>query len=110
MLGSLFVALRAINNEFVYGFTQAMDGEKDPRNLMCAFKLVKDIIQHFDISAHIEVRHLADVQLSCIQHVTYHVCAQDLFEVTFCYFPITFKPPPDDPYGITADDLKQSLR
>lgn len=30
--------------------------------------------------------------------------------MTFCYFPITFKPPPDDPYGITADDLKQSLR
>ncbi|KAI7849449.1 Dos2-interacting transcription regulator of RNA-Pol-II-domain-containing protein [Circinella umbellata] len=81
-------ALKAINNEFVYGFTQAMDGEKDPRNLMAAFKLVKLIVQHFDIGAHVE----------------------DIFEVTFCYFPITFKPPPDDPYGITADDLKQSLR
>ncbi|KAI9275582.1 RNAPII transcription regulator C-terminal-domain-containing protein [Phascolomyces articulosus] len=81
-------ALKAINNEFVYGFTQSMDGEKDPRNLMAAFKLVKLIVQHFDIGAHVE----------------------DLFEVTFCYFPITFKPPPDDPYGITADDLKQSLR
>ncbi|CAG8724917.1 11146_t:CDS:2, partial [Scutellospora calospora] len=33
-----------------------------------------------------------------------------LFEVTFCYFPITFKPPPDDPYGITANDLKIALR
>ncbi|KAI7878974.1 hypothetical protein K492DRAFT_132041 [Lichtheimia hyalospora FSU 10163] len=81
-------ALRAINNEFVYGFAQAMDGEKDPRNLMSAFKLVKDIIDNFDISAHVE----------------------DVFEVTFCYFPITFKPPPDDPYGITADDLKQMYR
>lgn len=30
--------------------------------------------------------------------------------MTFCYFPITFKPPPDDPYGITSDDLKSSLR
>ncbi|KAI9315826.1 RNAPII transcription regulator C-terminal-domain-containing protein [Dichotomocladium elegans] len=81
-------ALKAINNEFVYGFTQVMDGEKDPRNLMAAFKLVKTIIQTFDISAHVE----------------------DFFEVTFCYFPITFKPPPDDPYGITAEDLKQCLR
>ncbi|KAI8148945.1 Dos2-interacting transcription regulator of RNA-Pol-II-domain-containing protein [Fennellomyces sp. T-0311] len=81
-------ALKAINNEFVYGFTQAMDGEKDPRNLMSAFTLVKEIVQHFDIGAHVE----------------------DIFEVTFCYFPITFKPPPDDPYGITADDLKQNLR
>ena len=28
----------------------------------------------------------------------------------FCYFPITFRPPPDDPYGITAQDLKDRLR
>jgi hypothetical protein len=35
---------------------------------------------------------------------------QDFFDITFCYFPITFRPPPDDPYGISADDLKQSLR
>lgn len=28
----------------------------------------------------------------------------------FCYFPITFRPPPDDPYGITAQDLKIRLR
>ncbi|KAG0182247.1 hypothetical protein DFQ29_005130 [Apophysomyces sp. BC1021] len=80
--------LRTINNEFVYGFIQVMDGEKDPRCLMAAFKLVKMIVDEFDISTYVE----------------------DLFEVTFCYFPITFKPPPDDPYGITADDLKLSLR
>lgn len=30
--------------------------------------------------------------------------------MTFCYFPISFRPPPNDPYGITADDLKVSLR
>ncbi|KAG1471140.1 hypothetical protein G6F56_002297 [Rhizopus delemar] len=81
-------ALKSINNEFVFGFTQILDGEKDPRNLMLAFKIVKNIVDQFDISTHVE----------------------DLFEVTFCYFPITFKPPPDDPYGITADDLKVSLR
>lgn len=82
------VALRAMNNEFVFGFTQVMDGEKDPRNLMKAFTLVREIVNNFDISNHVE----------------------DLFEVTFCYFPITFKPPPDDPYGISADDLKINLR
>ncbi|RMY78857.1 hypothetical protein D0862_13289 [Hortaea werneckii] len=36
--------------------------------------------------------------------------AQDLFDSVFNYFPITFKPPPDDPYGITAQDLKDRLR
>ncbi|CAI2171239.1 19808_t:CDS:10 [Funneliformis geosporum] len=71
-------------HDFVTGFIQAMDGEKDPRNLLLAFSLVKLIIHEFDISQNIEV--------------------------TFCYFPITFKPPPDDPYGITADDLKIALR
>ncbi|OAD79724.1 hypothetical protein PHYBLDRAFT_179221 [Phycomyces blakesleeanus NRRL 1555(-)] len=81
-------ALKTINDEFVSGFTHAVDGEKDPRNLMCAFKLIRTIIEKFDISTYVE----------------------DLFEVTFCYFPITFKPPPDDPYGITSDDLKSSLR
>ena len=30
--------------------------------------------------------------------------------MTFCYFPISFRPPPNDPYGITAEDLKTSLR
>ena len=34
---------------------------------------------------------------------------QDLFNITFCYFPITFRPPPDDPYGITTEDLKNAL-
>ncbi|KAI9256906.1 Dos2-interacting transcription regulator of RNA-Pol-II-domain-containing protein [Sporodiniella umbellata] len=81
-------ALKSINNEFVFGFTQILDGEKDPRNLMLAFKIVKAMVEQLDIVTHVE----------------------DLFEVTFCYFPITFKPPPDDPYGITADDLKVGLR
>jgi DNA repair/transcription protein MET18/MMS19 len=35
---------------------------------------------------------------------------QQLFDAVFNYFPITFRPPPDDPYGITAQDLKDRLR
>ncbi|KAI8637654.1 Dos2-interacting transcription regulator of RNA-Pol-II-domain-containing protein [Parasitella parasitica] len=81
-------ALKSINNEFVYGFTKELDGEKDPRNLLSAFQVMTSIVHNFDISAHVE----------------------DIFEVAFCYFPITFKPPPDDPYGITAEDLKIGLR
>ncbi|KAF8889317.1 ARM repeat-containing protein [Infundibulicybe gibba] len=36
--------------------------------------------------------------------------ARALFNITFCYFPITFRPPPNDPYGITTDDLRLALR
>ncbi|RHZ75216.1 hypothetical protein Glove_216g121 [Diversispora epigaea] len=88
LLHSHLNACKKLGTEFVKGFIQAMDGEKDPRNLLLAFSLVKLIIKEFDISQHVE----------------------ELFEVTFCYFPITFRPPPDDPYGITSDDLKISLR
>jgi hypothetical protein len=35
--------------------------------------------------------------------------AEELFEVTACYFPITFTPPPNDKFGITADMLRQGL-
>ena len=35
---------------------------------------------------------------------------QSLFNIVFCYFPITFRPPPNDPYGISTDDLRLALR
>lgn len=38
------------------------------------------------------------------------IVAQALFNITFCYFPISFKPPTHDPYGISPDDLKLALR
>ncbi|KAJ1993432.1 hypothetical protein H4R33_000687 [Dimargaris cristalligena] len=69
-------------------FIQAMDSEKDPRNLMVCFDLFPRIVRHFDVTGH----------------------ADDLFEVVFCYFPITFKPPPGDALGVTAEDLKAALR
>lgn len=33
-----------------------------------------------------------------------------LFDSVYNYFPITFRPPPNDPYGITAQDLKNRLQ
>ncbi|KAI8971440.1 RNAPII transcription regulator C-terminal-domain-containing protein [Mycotypha africana] len=80
---------------FISGFINCMDGEKDPRNLMVAFELVRAIIDRFDISRHIE----------------------DLFDVVFCYFPISFQPHPSsnnnrhsNPFGVSTEDLKDSLR
>lgn len=73
---------------FLPNFITYFEGEKDPRNLMIVFSLLQVPMTEWDISVH----------------------AQDLFEAVFNYFPITFKPPPDDPYGITAQDLKNRLR
>ena len=38
------------------------------------------------------------------------IFAEELFEVTSCYFPIDFRPPPNDPHGISTDSLIQGLR
>lgn len=84
-------ALRQLHegdHEFMPGFIAYFEGEKDPRNLMIIFSLLQVPMTEWDI----------------------HANAQDLFDSVFNYFPITFKPPPDDPYGITAQDLKDRLR
>ncbi|KZT07275.1 ARM repeat-containing protein [Laetiporus sulphureus 93-53] len=80
-------ALKSMGKEFLAGYISLAEGEKDPRNLLLAFAINRVLLLEFDISAHIE----------------------DLFNITFCYFPITFRPPPDDPYGIKTDDLKTAL-
>ncbi|KAJ3022175.1 mms19 nucleotide excision repair [Thoreauomyces humboldtii] len=81
-------AVRRLGPAFVSEYVQMVDGEKDPRNLLLAFRTVRLIIRQLDFAEH----------------------AEDLFGIVFCYFPITFRPPPDDVYGITADDLKLALR
>lgn len=81
-------ALKGISKRFVPGYISLVNGEKDPRNLVLCFGIDRVLLLEFDVKDHIE----------------------DFFNITFCYFPITFRPPPDDPYGITTDDLKNALR
>lgn len=81
-------------DEFVRTFLHVASGEKDPRNLITLFRLNRNInekILFSDSSTHAEY-------------------VADLFDVCFCYFPISFNPPVNDPYKITAADLKHELR
>ncbi|KAI9720708.1 MAG: hypothetical protein M1828_005588 [Chrysothrix sp. TS-e1954] len=73
---------------FVPRLIAFFDGEKDPRNLMIVFSIWHVPMVEWDVSNN----------------------AQELFEAVFNYFPITFRPPPDDPYGITAQQLKDRLK
>lgn len=77
-----------LGEEFLKGYIHAMDGEKDPRNLMMAFKLVQMLATRFPL----------------------HSVAEELYEVYSCYFPVTFRPPPNDLIQITPDDLKSGLK
>lgn len=36
--------LKSLGADFTFGFIQVMDGEKDPRNLLLAFRIVHDLI------------------------------------------------------------------
>ncbi|KAJ1573748.1 hypothetical protein NDA11_002646 [Ustilago hordei] len=75
--------------DFLSGYVKMVSGEKDPRNLMVLFGVDKVLLTEW----------IMDRQMT-----------EEFFDITFCYFPITFRPPPDDPYGITSDDLKIALR
>lgn len=80
--------LQENDNEITGKLISCFVGEKDPRNLMIVFSILQVPMTEWDVKAY----------------------AQDLFDSVFNYFPIAFKPPPDDPYGITAQDLKDRLR
>ncbi|TID17506.1 MMS19 nucleotide excision repair protein-like protein [Venturia nashicola] len=84
-------AIHTLHDEspnFTSRLVSYFDGEKDPRNLMVVFSILRVAGAEWDMSAH----------------------AQEMFDASFNYFPITFRPPPDDPYGITSQDLKDRLR
>ncbi|NXJ27471.1 MMS19 protein, partial [Dicrurus megarhynchus] len=81
--------LKGLGADFTFGFIQVMDGEKDPRNLLVAFQIVRDLIaKDYALGPFVE----------------------ELFEVTSCYFPVDFTPPHNDPHGIQREDLILSLR
>ncbi|RPD59070.1 ARM repeat-containing protein [Lentinus tigrinus ALCF2SS1-7] len=81
-------ALKNMGQEFIRGYVGLAEGEKDPRNLLLAFAIDRVLLIEFEVTNFIE----------------------DFFNITFCYFPITFRPPPNDPYGITTEDLRAALR
>lgn len=81
--------------EFAVGVVQAIDGEKDPRCLLVALRVVEKVLNSKGPAA------LGDAVVSL---------TEELFDVTACYFPIAFSPPPNDPYGITKEQLVNALR
>lgn len=48
-------ALKDLGKEFVVGVTDFVNGEKDPRNLMIIFSVLRAVMVEWDISGHAEV-------------------------------------------------------
>ena len=84
----MFLGVRDMGDASLLGIVNLVAGEKDPRNLMLVFSMLRVIMVEWDTSKHADI----------------------LFDAVYAYFPITFRPPPNDPYGITAQDLKDRLR
>lgn len=73
--------------DFVYGFINAMDGERDPRILLFLFNFLPNFLKTFPLG------HLNE----------------EAFEVIACYFPIDFNPSPNDSGIISRDQLADKL-
>jgi hypothetical protein len=82
-----------LGEEFVDGFTNCMDGERDPRNLRMCFSIIPKIMTTAGL-----IKQTGDEKR-----------VDALFNVFSCYFPITFTPPPNDTVGITTEMLKTDM-
>ena len=80
-----------MSSEFVLGYIQAIDGERDPRNLLTVFHSVYLIIGHLDFGECFMLP-LAINQVKRLIFLNTDTLAEDLFDVTSCYFPIDFNP------------------
>ncbi len=49
-------ALKNLEDESLIGITDLVSGEKDPRNLMIIFSILKAVMVEWDITNHAEVR------------------------------------------------------
>lgn len=76
--------------EFTNSLVSAIDGEKDPRNLVICFNLLSTVLE--------STAGLLGPSL------------EDAFDVFACYFPITFETMSDDPFEVSSDELVQGLR
>lgn len=74
-------------NDYIQGVINAIEGERDPRNLLKLFNFMPTFVEHYPLD------HWAD----------------EMFEVFACYYPIDFYPSPNDPNAITRDGLADKL-
>ncbi|GBG34115.1 MMS19 nucleotide excision repair protein-like [Hondaea fermentalgiana] len=90
-------ALRAQfeGSRVVNAFTEAMEGEKDPRCLLVSLRVVAALLR--------------DDALLFASPQSELEAVQRAFDVTCVYFPIVFRPPANDPFNIKAEDLWAAL-
>lgn len=79
--------LTSTKDEFLQGMIAALEGERDPRNLLRIFTFMPKVMELYPLG-----------------HWT-----EEMFEVFACYFPVDFHPPANVPNPITRDQLAERL-
>ena len=91
LLNSHRKVIRAMGSDFIRIIDSLAATERDPRNLMLVFTMIEVILNEWDQEAITET-------------------SEELYETLQRYFPISFRPKPNDPVTITANDLILKLR
>ena len=79
-----------IGAEVLSGIVASIEGERDPRCLLLCLRLIRKALEVF----------AGDIDQEA---------STSIFAAVSVYFPITFTPPADDEFGITAEALIESL-
>ena len=87
--------------EIFIGLISCMEGEKDPRCLVAAMTMLQKGVKYFS--------YLFDEKKPPEDSLKIDDALEKLFDSVACYFPITFAPPADDPYGVTTEALILAL-
>lgn len=84
------VAVLNISQQYLLGFIQSMDGERDPGCLLFLFKWIPDLLKFLPVG---------------------EALIEELFDVISCYFPIDFRTPPElvGRKIVTREELAENL-
>jgi hypothetical protein len=117
---ALSSTLKPYGTEILEGIVNSMDEEKDPRCLLEVFRVLHLAMRRFH--GHLTNRTLVTSTTESEQEDEHDggmklkadssqmmLLSVRVFEAVNCYFPITFNPPPNDPFGITSEMLITSL-
>jgi hypothetical protein len=123
--------------EILEGIINCIEDEKDPRCLLSALKLIYKAIACFptsiiEILSNTSINHKDNniqqsssiISMNTVASIDNYypniidkndhisvstTITSKIFDATSCYFPITFSPPPNDPFGVTPDSLVAAL-
>ena len=92
------LALDTRNTDLLETAITSLDGERDPRCLLGALHVMGAVIQLYHRQP-----------LDTLASARIEEGSEEAFDVLSCYFPIEFKPPPNDPHKISREELATAL-